>query len=471
MDTENMLDQLMSNFKQNWRGFCQNVELAAGRELSPGDCPKVMALLRQSMGHVATELVGGYVESCDCAAPSIEVEGAAAPFKDMVPKEFHVGFGVASIRRRVYWREDGKGGFVPLDAMFNVSGEYFFPEVREGILFAVGSTPVADVVENMAKFSLCPPSATAVRRLVGDNGEKAEAARAKLAEASSLSFRVPGDVHAMVVSMDGATVPVRKPAGDGRDYKVEFKVAMCGTVGLYGEAKPDAKGVLRMERSASMGFARMPEEKYPTFKLALDAEAARVSAALPVGTPKILLMDGAIHQWAHVEGNPVYDGYFHLIDFFHAGEHLHAAAEALFGPGMAAGREWEEKWKGKLLGEENQALGVCRSIRYHLMTKRLTKADKEEAERQATYFHNNHKRMNYAWFRAKGLPIGSGPIEACCKSLVKTRLCGSGMSWTPDGGQAVLTLRSYRKAGDWDRMWNAYLQIRKEATPAWKVAA
>ena len=52
----------------------------------------------------------------------------------------------------------------------------------------------------------------------------------------------------------------------------------------------------------------------------------------------------------------------------------------------------------------------------------------------------------------EGLPIGSGPVESRCKVLIKGRLCQSGMSWSTDGGQAILTLRAHRKYGGWDRM-------------------
>ena len=64
--------------------------------------------------------------------------------------------------------------------------------------------------------------------------------------------------------------------------------------------------------------------------------------------------------------------------------------------------------------------------------------------------------MNYAAFRQQGLPIGSGPVEAACKSLVKTRLCRSGMRWSWPGGQRILQLRTYLKSGRWDAFWKQY---------------
>ena len=66
--------------------------------------------------------------------------------------------------------------------------------------------------------------------------------------------------------------------------------------------------------------------------------------------------------------------------------------------------------------------------------------------------------MNYAAFRQQGVPIGSGPVEAACKTFVKTRLCRSGMRWSWPGGQRVLQLRTYIKSDRWDAFWEQYKQ-------------
>jgi len=76
------------------------------------------------------------------------------------------------------------------------------------------------------------------------------------------------------------------------------------------------------------------------------------------------------------------------------------------------------------------------------------------------FFSRNRHRMTYAAFRARGLPIGSGPVEAACKTLVNARLKRSGMRWTREGGQHVLNLRRHEKADRWDTFWNYYLSTR-----------
>jgi len=57
------------------------------------------------------------------------------------------------------------------------------------------------------------------------------------------------------------------------------------------------------------------------------------------------------------------------------------------------------------------------------------------------------------------MPIGSGPVEAGCKSLVKSRLCRSGMRWSRSGGQHVLTLRTFVMSDRWDAAWEVYKNL------------
>ena len=70
------------------------------------------------------------------------------------------------------------------------------------------------------------------------------------------------------------------------------------------------------------------------------------------------------------------------------------------------------------------------------------------------YFKNNRQRMWYAYALDKNLPIGSGPVEAACKTLVSQRLKRSGMHWTNKGGQAILSFRSLIKSARFDKAWN-----------------
>lgn len=135
------------------------------------------------------------------------------------------------------------------------------------------------------------------------------------------------------------------------------------------------------------------------------------------------------------------------------------AAEALFGKGSSQGRAWYDKYRKKLLEEDLGARSVLHSIDYYKQTSALPKSRREALDAQRTFFRRNQAKMTYADFRRRGLPIGSGPVEAACKTLVKTRLCRSGMRWSRKGGQRILDLRTYVKSNRWDPFWNEYKKL------------
>jgi hypothetical protein len=69
------------------------------------------------------------------------------------------------------------------------------------------------------------------------------------------------------------------------------------------------------------------------------------------------------------------------------------------------------------------------------------------------YFRKHRKRMRYFEHKEFGLPIGSGPVEAACKTLVAQRMKQSGMRWGMSGGQSVLTVRGWTQSERFDRAW------------------
>ena len=108
---------------------------------------------------------------------------------------------------------------------------------------------------------------------------------------------------------------------------------------------------------------------------------------------------------------------------------------------------------------ENGAEQVFRSLVYYQRGWWYPKDRREALNREVTFFRNNRFRMEYKRFRDNGLPIGSGVVEAACKSIVKCRLCRSGMRWTRRGGQTILTLRALVKSERWDAFWMQYKKV------------
>ena len=102
---------------------------------------------------------------------------------------------------------------------------------------------------------------------------------------------------------------------------------------------------------------------------------------------------------------------------------------------------------------------VIRTLAYHHSRKRRCKALKQEL----AYFRRNRARMDYARLRAENLPIGSGVVEAACKTLVTQRMKRSGQRWSIDGGQAILTFRALAQSERFDAAWQLVsAQYRRE---------
>jgi hypothetical protein len=275
----------------------------------------------------------------------------------------------------------------------------------------------------------------------------------------------------LVVSADGATVlmneagvsvgrPAERPGpGAPAVTPTAYRVAMVGSVSYYGA--PETPGE-RPPRLQSRYVAHMPEPGCPHFKTLLEAEVDAAHAGLPADTPRILLLDGSRELWHYFTTNPRYDGYERAIDFWHVTQHLATAADALFGAGTKA-QAWYEKHYDLLLACDDAARRIQRSIDYYENRYTRSATDAKHLTEERTYFTRNGDRMRYATFRQNGWPIGSGPIEAACKTLIKTRLCRSGMRWTRAGGQRILDLRTYVKSGRWERFWHEIKALERAA--------
>jgi hypothetical protein len=104
-------------------------------------------------------------------------------------------------------------------------------------------------------------------------------------------------------------------------------------------------------------------------------------------------------------------------------------------------------------------------MQYHLRKLGPRKGSERyhTVRRAIGYFRRNLDKMAYAVFRGRGLPIGSGPVEAGCKNVVGARLKRSGMRWSRPGGQQVLNLRTHVLSKRWDVFWDCYMATRDAA--------
>lgn len=153
-----------------------------------------------------------------------------------------------------------------------------------------------------------------------------------------------------------------------------------------------------------------------------------------------------------------------IVDFWHVCEHVSKCARVFFGEGSDQSKSWSLAVCGTLrAGQVQDALGHVEQL-----NPRNSQVLRDEKHELVTYLRNNRQRMDYPAYEAMGLPIGSGEVEAQCKTLVQQRCKQSGMRWGREGLESLLRVRSAVRDGRYDRSFGcwggnlaAWQQVRK----------
>jgi hypothetical protein len=472
-----LIETVCNTIRQSMETFASRQPSGKTETLSGQLVADVSAALQQSLLAGAREGLAGFIQAYESGQETVERDGLTYRSKGTDTKVFLTIFGEIVVPRRRYAHWNGGLSVVPLDEAWGMQGRYATPEVTGHVLLASSMLPAGEVSELLGRMCPFRPSASLVQDLVNEDASVLGRLLSLPEHAAEMrpSPALEEVPTALVASMDGANVLVREPGkkrgrpaerpgtDDARVQPSSYKNAMVGSISRYRrnedviniETGEDAKVP---ERILSTYLARMPEPGAPTFKAEFEREVERELRFLPRDITKVLLMDGARGLWNYAENAPLFSGFRMLVDFFHASEHLSDLAEALFGKSSDRANDWYEKWRHKLKYEKGAVDAILRSSARYAKAAALPKARREELAKQQTYFRRNRARMNYHEFVAEGLPIGSGPVEAACKTLVKARLCQSGMRWSVKGGQHVLNLRVLHKSGHWDAAWEHYQQ-------------
>ena len=469
MKVETLLNLATTVFRQKLRENCPESSLP---DLTPAAFNHLVQAFKVAFSACGTEALKAYVESCDEKADALPSPGGAVRFKMVCKKEFLTPFGWVGVNRRLYQSDAGGVSFVPIDEKWDMRNESLTPLVREVLHFASGHDTPGEVEILLEKCALFTPSRTAILHANESFGAFWRVHGEKIVAKVREQEPVPSVTKAMVVSLDGVNVLMHE-AGNKRGRKnrkpmdnpsnetpTSYQNAMVGSVSLHRSPENDEKGPQRL---SSRYIAQMPEDGFAEFRIRFEAEVAATVKKLPRRCHKILLIDGSRALWNYVGGNPQYRRYLKVVDYFHATEYLAKAAEAAYGSATYDSQGWFRKWKERLLTERGAAERVLRAMGYLLKTSKLKGERRKDLLAARRFFRNNVHRMKYSWFHDRGLPVGSGVVEAACKSVVKARMCRSGMRWTEGGGQTILSLRSLIKSDRWQECWDECQALRLAA--------
>ena len=351
-----------------------------------------------------------------------------------------LGYVILRSRQYLYNRQEGTGRF-PLDQALELI-EGYSPGVarcmsRAGAL--AGSFEAAS--QDLLTYQGLEIDARQIQRMIERVGPL-------MAQWRSIQGPVhnPWAGEVFCVSADGTGVPMRRKALRGRKGK-----------------RPGQRARTREVKVGAVFTHRLPQDKEqrPERDYQSTSYVAEISAAQDFGTQLraealrrgiawakvvVFLGDGAAWVWKLARIN------FHsaicILDFYHATEHLKLLADAIHGEGTTQAKRHYRRWRKQCLADQVDKVIIAAQKDLPTSGKARTLAKK-----QIIYLKRNRSRMLYQTFREAGYFIGSGVVEAGCKTVVGQRLKQSGMLWGLKGAGHILTVRAALLSRWFDDFW------------------
>ena len=369
-------------------------------------------------------------------------------------------FGSFPLQRDYYYHEGKAQGHSPADAALGLEGGKTPALARLVCLEGADETSYQKAENHLKETGGIQISARQIQRLVQPVGEAAQTWQEREAQKPQPGSKA---VPIMYASGDASGVPMRPEELEGRagkqpDGSAKTRMAYLGCV--FTQHKTDEKGhPVRDYDSTTYVSTFGPIEEFGPL-LRQDAIRRGLALALQV----VLLIDGAAGL-ANM-GRLCFPGAIQIVDFYHALEHAGQVLVALLGS-----KEHPDykprlgRWARQLLKDQVEKLIT------QTRKECAGKSQAEAVEKQLGYFVNNVARMQYGTFRRQGFFIGSGVVEAGCKTLIGSRCKQSGMFWGKPGAQNILALRCIHASHRLDEFWKERLNAHAARNDCLALAA
>lgn len=376
--------------------------------------------------------------------------GQPAHYHEMRPKRLVTVLGPVEIERAYYLCPHCHRGQSPRDAELDLVATECSPGVRRMMAVVGSEASFEHGRQQLELLAGLEVTAKAVERHAeGIGADIACREQAQIARAVQLELpEVLGtSVPVLYIQMDGTGVPVVAAETTGRAGKIEGQPARTREVKLgcvFTQTRLDDRGrPVRDEASTTYVGAIESAEEFGR-RLYTEAWERGWSRA----NTKVLMGDGAVWIWNL--GDQHFPGAIQIVDIYHARQHLWELSGQLF----PTNEKRRRRWATRLL--ERLDAGCIELLVAEL--RALPTSNPALAQRlrtEADYFQRNAARMRYPEFRKQNLFIGSGVIEAGCKTLIAARLKQSGMFWTGRGANAIIALRCNRLSGKFEDYWES----------------
>ena len=374
--------------------------------------------------------------------------GQQAHYHQLRTKPVLTAVGPAEVSRPYYWCPDCHTGQFPADVELDIENTEFSPGVRRMQAMVGQDAPFDHGREQMKVLAGLEVTAKSVERTAEAVGaEIAQREQGEIQKALQLDLPVlAGEpIPILYVQMDETGVPVVKKETVGRQGKTDgqpphTRGAKLGCV--FTQTTWDKKGYpIRDPDSTTYTGAIETAEEFGQ-RLYQEAWKRGWSRALL----RVVMGDGA--EWIWNLAALHFPGAIFIVDLYHARQHLWEVARRLYPNEAGKQRAWM-KVHQRLLdkGKIEKLVAALRAI---------PSSNSEVAEKirtEANYFERNAERMRYRKFRRQHLFVGSGVIEAGCKTVIASRFKRSGMFWTVRGANAILALRCSLLNGRFEDYW------------------
>jgi hypothetical protein len=359
--------------------------------------------------------------------------------------------GQVEVSRPYYLCPHCHTGQCPADVELDIESRDVSPGVRRMQATVGQAAPFDHGRQQMKILANLEVTTKAVERAAEEIGEDIAAREQQEIQRAvqlDLPMIVGEAVPILYVQMDGTGVPVVKKETVGRQGKTQDQPAHTREAKLgcvFTQTAWDKEGYpIRDPDSTTYVGAIETAEEFGK-RLYLEAWKRGWSRA----QKKVVVGDGAEWIWNLAEQH--FPGAIQIVDLYHARQHLWTLARKLYPNDPRSQKSWIKAHQRRLLdkGRIEKLVLALRSIQ---------SAHSEFAEPirvEADYFQRNAERMRYPKFRRQHLFVGSGVIEAGCKTVIGARLKQSGMFWTVRGANAILALRCCHFNDRFENYWEA----------------
>lgn len=438
------IDDLVAEFKGQLDVALRQFERTG---LNPRSLSALESALFERLGDLGRAIERDLLEESDIDVPHLDVDDERHYRKYRGTEEYQCFLGKIQVERTVY-QSNGPGArtLCPLERNAGIVHSNLTPMAAEFVSYSAALSVPSEIEEFCRRWHFLRPCSTVIKHVASSVGNFSEDLSQLYFEEAVASETEPEVAEVAVVSRDGVMVNVR---GEG------WRQAEVGAVSFYDYDR---------ERVATRYVGEMPGGSSEGLDAKLDREIEVVDERISPSADIVFIADGALANWTYQLEHPILKDAVGILDFFHAAEKLREASQALFPTDDDKATTWFHEQREKLREDFDGVERVLQSLRNRRTRGKIRSGERLKTLRDVErYFVRNRDRMRYAEYTAKRLPIGSGVVEAACKTLVGHRMKRSGMRWSSRGGQQILNLRAAVLSGRWDAFWSAHESILEVA--------